>query len=450
MKNKINLNLNKIKKFLSKDNLYKLKKVKFKINQKFKTLKSFKDKSFKDYLEFSQDQFNKLQDNVEGSFKKISFDESLLKQSSFWFKSVTWALIGTSSFAFLWLCFAKTDEVVITTGKLDPKGDVKDIQIPLGGVIDEILVKSGENVESGQILIQLDKEASFEKFRSLEIAIFEKQFQLEKIASILKLKKAELLQESKIIDELISNTSEKININYPILEDIKFLYEEGAISKLQYIEKKMELDELNSELIRLGIERDKAINLISQDIEQLESEEAKMRTEISSLNSELTSAKVTLKYQSIESPVSGIVFDLKPTAEGYVAQSSEPIMKIVPFDDLEADIEIPSNKIGFVKVGAPVEISIDSFPSTDFGVLNGTIKSIGSDALVPSQIEQRPEYRFPAVVQLDEQKLNLKNGESLALQVGMSLQANIKLRKVSYLKLLLGGLTQKIDSLKSF
>ena len=202
MKDKINLNLDKIKKFLGQDNLYKLKKVKFKINQKFRTLKSLKDKSLKGYLELSQDQISKLQDKLEVSFKNISFDESLLKQSSFWFKSVTWALIGTSSFAFLWLCFAKTDEVVMTTGRLDPKGDVKDIQIPLGGVIDEILVKSGENVESGQILVQLDKEASFEKFRSLEVAIIEKQFQLEKIASILKLKKAELLQESEIINEL--------------------------------------------------------------------------------------------------------------------------------------------------------------------------------------------------------------------------------------------------------
>ena len=315
MKDKINLNLKKIKKFLFQDKLYKIKKVKFKLNQKLKTLKSLKEKSFKEYLELSQDQFNKLQDKVEVSFKKISFDESLLKQSSFWFKSVTWALIGTSSFAFLWLCFAKTDEVVMTTGRLDPKGDVKDIQIPLGGVIDEILVNSGENVESGQILVQLDKEASFEKFRSLEVAIIEKQFQLEKIASILKLKKAELLQESEIINELISNTSEKININSPILKDIKFLYEQGAISKLQFIEKKMELNELKSELSRLALERDKATNLISQDIEQLESEEARMRTEISSLNSELISAKVTLKYQSIESPVSGFVFDLKPTTE---------------------------------------------------------------------------------------------------------------------------------------
>ena len=61
-----------------------------------------------------------------------------LKQSGFWLKSVTWALIGSCSFAVIWVCFAKTDEVVVTTGKLDPKGDVKEIQIPLGGVIEKI------------------------------------------------------------------------------------------------------------------------------------------------------------------------------------------------------------------------------------------------------------------------------------------------------------------------
>ena len=121
MKDKINLNLDKIKKFLGQDNVYKLKKVKFKINQKLRALKSLKEKSLKGYLELSQDKISKLQDKLEVSFKNISFDESLLKQSSFWFKSVTWALIGTSSFAFLWLCFAKTDEVVMTTGRLDPK-----------------------------------------------------------------------------------------------------------------------------------------------------------------------------------------------------------------------------------------------------------------------------------------------------------------------------------------
>ena len=107
-----------------------------------------------------------------------------------------------------------------------------------------------------------------------------------------------------------------------------------------------------------------------------------------------------------------------------------------------------TDKIGFVKVGMPVEISIDSFPASDFGVLEGKVKKIGSDALPPSQIDQRTEYRFPATIRLENQSLKLDDGSSLPLQVGMSLSANIKLRKVSYLRLLLSNFKSKADSLK--
>ena len=46
--------------------------------------------------------------------------------------------------------------------------------------------------------------------------------------------------------------------------------------------------------------------------------------------------------------------------------------------------------------------------------------------------------------------LKLKSGSSLPLQVGMSLTANIKLRKVSYLQLLMGGLRDRTESLREF
>ena len=67
------------------------------------------------------------------------------------------------------------------------------------------------------------------------------------------------------------------------------------------------------------------------------------------------------RYQALKSPVDGVVFNLQPRGTGYVAQSTETVMKIVPYDILEAHVEIPSNQIGFVKVGMPAEISIDSF-----------------------------------------------------------------------------------------
>ena len=444
-KNKIKRGLNELsfKYFLEKSKNYTFK-VKDKLKKKIIYL------GIDAYAHKFQQYFNKAQDKIEKSFKNISFDESLLKQSDFWLKSVTWTLIGTSSFTLIWLGFARTDEVVVTIGKLEPKGDVKDIQIPIGGVIEEILVESGDNVEKNQVLVQLDREASLEKFKSFQNALAEKELQLEKNSSIFSLKKDQKQQELLLIQEKIRSTNEKRDMNLVLLNKLEELFENGGISKFKYVEYKINHDNIESELSRLRIEKEISAGLINQELKKLESQQALIRAEIASLKSELIAAKVTLKYQSLKSPVAGIVFDLKPTTEGYVAQSSEPIMKIVPFDDLEADIEIPSNKIGFVKVGMPVEISIDSFPASDFGVLEGTIKKIGSDALPPSQLDQRTEYKYPATIELEEQIFKFQNGSSLPLQVGMSLSANIKLRKVSYLQLLFSKFENKTDALKRF
>ena len=58
------------------------------------------------------------------------------------------------------------------------------------------------------------------------------------------------------------------------------------------------------------------------------------------------------------------------------------------------------------------------------------------------------EYTYPAVIKLDSQQLKLKSGKQLPLQVGMSLTANIKLRSVSYLQLMLNTFRSKTDSLR--
>ena len=169
-------------------------------------------------------------------------------------------------------------------------------------------------------------------------------------------------------------------------------------------------------------------------------------SELADLKGNFAQNKVTLKNMSIRSPVNGVVFDLKPTTSGYAAQMTDTILKIVPLGELEARVEIPSKDIGFVSEGMDVDISIDSFPASDFGVIKGKVSRIGSDAL---QTEQNSSFAtFPASVKLDNQKLLLKDKTSLDLKVGMSLNANVKLRKVSYLQLLLTTFKNKTDSLK--
>ena len=210
-------------------------------------------------------------------------------------------------------------------------------------------------------------------------------------------------------------------IQNKILERYKFLNLEGAASELQFLQQLNVVNDIEGKLSQLRIDRIRQTAAQNQQIQQL-------KTELEELGSRLTEASVNLRYQALRSPVDGVVFDLQPRGKGYVAQGTETVMKIVPYETLVADIEIPSNQIGFVKVGMQADLSIDSFPASDFGVLKGKVKSIGSDALAP--VRSMVDLSIvTARIELSSQQFVLKNGKNLPLQVGMSLYL-IKLRKV--------------------
>lgn len=355
-----------------------------------------------------------------------------LQQSRLLARALTWSLIGCTGFGLAWLTFAKTEEVVVAPGKLEPIGDVKTIQVPLGGVLDQVLVTDGQRVRKGQILLRLDQEATKDREVSLQKTIEAKQQQL-------KLKEVELQRYLALNDTEQDVLRQNLALEQEVLDRFNDLQGKGAVAELQVLQQRNKLRQVSGDIAKNAVDRQRQMAILGQSVQQI-------RGELADLQSRLTELKVNLRYQDIRSPVNGVVFDLKPTGPGFVAQGSEPVMKIVPDGSLEAKVEIDSSKIGFVKVGKLVDISIDSFPSSDFGVLHGVVKSIGSDALPPDQLKQL--YRYPAVIELGAQQLKVKSGTALPLQVGMSLTANIKLRKVSYLQLLLGGFQDKAASLQ--
>jgi HlyD family secretion protein len=363
---------------------------------------------------------------------QTSHEEMALQQSRFLARAITWALLGTTAAGLAWLALAKTDEVVVASGKLQPIGDVKTIQMPVGGVLETMLVKDGQRVSQGQVLLRLDNEATLDRQESLRTTITAKKAQL-------RLKEVELARYLNLNDTEQTVTRQNLVLETEILQRLEGLKAVGASAELQYLQQRNKVREVDGEIAKLKVDRLRQTAIIEQALEQV-------KGELADLGSKLTELQVNIRYQDVRSPVDGVVFDLKPTGPGFVAQGSEPVMKIVPFDALQAKVEIESSDIGFVRVGRPADISIDSFPATDFGVLLGTVKRIGSDALPPD--ERNQTYRFPATIALDSQQLKLKSGKSLPLQVGMSLTANIKLRKVTYLQLLLGEFKDKTDSLK--
>ncbi|MFN6133638.1 MAG: HlyD family secretion protein [Synechococcaceae cyanobacterium] len=376
--------------------------------------------------------FRSAQNQLERSISS-DHQDVVLQQSRFWARSITWTLMGVAAFGIGWLALAKTEEIVTAPGKLEPVGVVKDVQMPVGGVVERVLVKEGERVEKGQVLLRLDTEATLDRRRSTEQTIAFKEQQLL-------LKRDELLRYLQVNDTEQRKLIQNLALEQDVMNRLELLNKQGAVQELQYLAQRNKVQDVIGQLAQTRADRLRQVAILEQGVRQIEGELADLRSKLIELN-------VNIRYQEIRAPESGVVFELKPKTRGFVAQTSEPVMKLVPFDRLEARVEVPSRSIGFVKVGRLADISIDSFPATDFGVLHGQVRRIGSDALPPDQMTQF--YRFPVDIRLKSQQLKLRDGQVLPLQVGMSLTANIKLRKVTYLQLLLSTFKEKADSLRS-
>ena len=357
----------------------------------------------------------------------INSDQRLLKIASS-------LIVLTSFFGIGWLAIAKTDEIIIVPGKIIPIGKVKEIKMPMAGVIEKIEIQEGDLVDENQVLMRIESDTNSNLSVTLENSLNLKKQQIDSLNSQILLTK-EIYSENKEI------LKDKIDIYKNITDKFKKLLDEGAISELDLLDQKTKFQSLKSELLQY--EMDWTTKSKSQEVQMQE-----LKNSLNELEGKLIENNLNLGNKVINSPVEGYIFDLKPVVSGYSAQMTETIVKIVPMGDLIAYLEIPSSDIGFVKNGMDVEISIDSYPATDFGVIEGNITSIGTDALEPDPSEQRSQFVYPARIKLKSQKLKLKRGKNLDLKVGMSLQGNIKLRKVSYLQLLFTNFKDKTKSIQ--
>ena len=77
------------------------------------------------------------------------------------------------------------------------------------------------------------------------------------------------------------------------------------------------------------------------------------------IKAELVGLKETISYRTVRAPIEGKVFDARVSPQTVVG-GGQSVLKLVPANRLQANIEISDGDIGFVKVGLPVSVSVDS------------------------------------------------------------------------------------------
>lgn len=110
-----------------------------------------------------------LENAASGMPESGDFDRPvMLQQSSTLPKAIAWTIVGIAVFVVVWASVAKIEQVVPATGQLQPQGTVKDIQAPVSGVVAQVHVVDGEQVEAGDLLISFDPTTAEAELQSLQ------------------------------------------------------------------------------------------------------------------------------------------------------------------------------------------------------------------------------------------------------------------------------------------
>ena len=317
----------------------------------------------------------------EDALNLFEVNEVKYRQTPFWSRVLLLAISGSILFGFIYACIARIDEVVMAKGELQAFGAERPIKANISGLISEISIKEGDFVKKGQLLLKFDT----------------------RVLSI---------QQVSLKDKLKS-LKRSYKIESKINQQLSELALEGAISNLDALRQENKLQEIEASI-------------------------AQVESRIKELNIEI--AKIHLR-----APLNGRVFNLIPASPGYAASIGETLLKIVPIGDLEAKIFIPNSDIGFVSPSMKAKVRLDAYPFTQFGSINGEIRSVGDEVLPPNSTYPFP--RFPAYISLNKQFLEVE-GIKYKIRSGQSVSVNIIVRDKPIISIITNTIEQAFDSLR--
>ncbi|HTB37268.1 MAG TPA: HlyD family type I secretion periplasmic adaptor subunit [Reyranella sp.] len=410
-----------------------------------------------------------------------------------------------------WAWWGTIDIVASATGKIMPSGRTKVIQPFETGVVRSIEVQDGQVVKAGDLLIELDPTVNAAERDHQRSDLLAEQLNIARLHAalaggddpladfrppldadpiLLNTQRALLLNqvsehEAKIAalarqqaqkeaeQATISATIQKLEALIPVIQprvDMrKALMDKDLGSKLTYYETLQLLVEQQKELAVQKShlrEAEAAVAAIRETRRQgeaeyrhtLSDELAKTEQKASGLAQELIKAEQKTRLQRLVAPVDGMVQQLAIHTVGGVVTPAQALLVLVPSDSrLEIEAMVSNRDIGFVRPGQGVEIKVDTFNFTRYGLLHGQVLSVSQDAIVRDRPRDRPEERgqgaaanetsepkgqelnYSARISLDRTHMQIDE-QMVNLAPGMAVTAEIKTGSRTILSYLLSPL----------
>lgn len=394
----------------------------------------------------------------------------------------------------VWANVAKLDEVTRGDGKIIPSSEVQALQSLDPGIVEEFLVKEGDFVEEGQVLVRLrDIEAASDlganrvRYLGLLASITRLQAEAEgkemvefpdevvkespksvteelnsfranklQLAGQINVLQKQLTQREQELDELNSRIGDLkgvIHLQRQEMNMIKPLVEKGSAPKLELLQLQRGMKEKQSELNGLKSSLPRAQSAIEEATARMEeiSQTAKTeaQTELSAKLNEMNEIRERLSgleerkvRKEMKSPVSGTIQELTVNTVGGVVRAGEDLIKIVPKDDqliVEARVK-PSDR-AFIYPGQPAVIKITAYDFSIYGGLKGELLDISADTVEDDQ----GEFFYRVRLRTYETELKRK-GEILPIIPGMITSVDILTGQKTVMQYLLKPFTKTLEN----
>jgi HlyD family secretion protein len=168
--------------------------------------------------------------------------------------------------------------------------------------------------------------------------------------------------------------------------------------------------------------------------------------ELDSVSEQLQKADLRHKLVTMLAPVDAVVLDIAKLSNGSVIKEAEPFFTLVSLGaELEAEVQIDSVDVGYIKTGDPVHLKLDAFPFQMHGSLPAKVRSISEDAF-RRDVAAGTGLDAYYVSRIDFGKARLKQmNDRNRLLPGMTLSAEIVVGRRSVMSYLVWPLTKALD-----
>jgi protease secretion system membrane fusion protein len=385
----------------------------------------------------------------------------------------------------LWAFFAPIDAGVTAQGTVSVLGNRKAVQHPTGGVVQEIMVKDGAQVEEGQVLLRINPLKSEAEMTGVELQYInllasESRLKAERdnantitwteeigkhfkdddsrVAEAKNLqvqlfnsRRAEYNSQVASLNEQINGLSTTLNSRKiqqrSLTEEMsstRSLAKDGFVPMSQANQAERQKSDIDSNIASTQAEIARARLQISQLrsalLKDVDTQLQEIQKNRDAMSSRLDSAKFDRDLAEVKAPVSGSIVGLKVFTVGGVITSGQVLMEVVPKDEtLIVQAKIPATIIDKVRVGMPTDMRFTAFNQVTTPVIPGIMTVVGADK-EPGTNPNEGEYYLG---QVETTKEGLELLGSLKVQPGMPVDVIIKAGERSFMSYLLKPLSDK-------